>query len=49
MVEISEIFFTSSQTRFVQDPMVTCVQNGFFQNFGICIRNGSFEAFLVKT
>jgi len=27
MVENSEIFYASSQTMLLQDPMVTCVQN----------------------
>jgi len=49
MVEISEIFSTSSQTSLLQDHIVTCVQKRFFQKFDTCTRNGSFGAFLVKT
>jgi len=48
MVEISEIFSTSSQTSVLQDHMVTCVKNKI-QKFGTCTRNGSFGAFLVRT
>jgi len=49
MVEISEIFATSSKNSLLQDPMVTFVRKSFFQKFGTCTRNGSFRAFLVKT
>jgi len=49
MVEISEIFSTSSQTSVPEDPMVRFFQKCFFLKFGSCPRNDSFGAFLVKT
>jgi len=49
MVEISEIFCTFSRTSAHQDPMVTCVQKCLLKKIGTCIRNDSFEEFLVKT
>jgi len=46
MVEISEIFATSSQNSLLQLHVSKKV---FFQKFGTCTRNGSLGAFLVKT
>jgi len=48
-VEISEFFFTPSQTSILQDPMVTFIQKCLKKKFDTYSRNGSFGAFWVKT
>jgi len=46
MVEISEIFFTSSQISLLQDPMVTCVQKCFFfKNLVLVLEMAVLERF----
>jgi len=48
-MEISQNFYTPSQTSVLQDPTITCVRKCFlFLNFGLCIKNGCCRAFLVK-
>jgi len=49
MVEISEIFSTSSQSNVLKDPMLHFSKNVFSLIFGSCPRKDSFGAILVKT
>jgi len=49
MVEIFEIFSTSFQPTYNKILWLHVSKNSFSLKFGICTRNGSFGAFLVKT
>jgi len=48
MVEISEIFSTSSQTSVSQDPIVTCVRKKFIKKFLLVLGMAVLECFWWK-